>query len=407
MALKQKSVLDWLESLEPGWDVDDVANWIEEGKHLGGQTVEILKKLRLKSWPMATTRAIQIALNEIVENAEAAHFPYFWHEHKKASTGAALKKLETDTKAISLFPPATKTDFSEFTQPLARLNALDSLRVDRGQPSNLSFLAEASTLKNLHLCDRGKSGLDLDELHGLTELRFLYIGDSKKLGSPESIGKLSNLESLYVRNLPATAALGEASKLRYLGLVASKEKTLKLKLPKLESANIESGTVLEEIAGLETGLANVKKLRLAFCPKIEDLSQLASLSRLEELQIQGLPKLSDISWIPGIRSLRTLRITQCPKLKNMEAVGELGQLEVLDLSGLPPVESLDFVSGLTQLKHLHMVATKVKNKSYAPLHNLAGLLSVNAWRFEPEKINALRQAIPQLVFSTQEAIKFE
>jgi len=134
---------------------------------------------------------------------------------------------------------------------------------------------------------------------------------------------------------------------------------------------------------------------------LEDVSELQNASKLKKLKIHGLPKVVDFSAINRMDQLSDLRLSKCGKLAKVDFIKILDDVVHLEFSSMPPLPSLSVFATIKKLKRLNLVSTKIKDKSYRPLHPLKNLLVLDGWRLSDSEIDALRKSVPHLVFNGQ------
>jgi hypothetical protein len=83
------------------------------------------------------------------------------------------------------------------------------------------------------------------------------------------------------------------------------------------------------------------RVNLSGCPKLNDLSPLASLKSLRWLSLADSPQLTDLKWISKFpvdqwqRGLASLDVQRCPRLIDIAPLLPRRGLTELDLTGCP------------------------------------------------------------------------
>jgi Leucine-rich repeat (LRR) protein len=288
--------------------------------------------------------------------------------------------------------------------PLRSLSLLEELSV--GDCDDLSPLEALTSLKTLSI-DAGHGAPSLEPLRGLVGLRDLSVGSMKddpmgvvvslrslvslKIGSckalvdTSALAQLTELETLDLALSPVgdLTPLGSLKKLRVLDLFGARrdlsDAHLRMlpplrDLPCLEELSMRL-TSLQGLAGVEHGRA-LRKLGVgpSDARGFSDLTPLAGLFHLEELDLDGLTHVADVSPLRGLTGLRMLRIGESA-VRDLTPLSGLTALERLDLSDTP-VETLEALAGLPQLAHLWL-ARCAALRSIRPLAACPALQSVD------------------------------
>ncbi|WP_405836873.1 hypothetical protein [Streptomyces sp. NBC_01518] len=134
---------------------------------------------------------------------------------------------------------------------------------------------------------------------------------------------------------------------------------------------------LTSLRGLET-LGFLKSLWLADCPALHDFAALTQLSALDELGLEGLGQLPDLTPFAAVPGLASLYVIRCDGLvtleglerqddladlvvyqcRNVRCPGELGALAALRrvrLNNCPSLTGLDGLGDVPALRELHVV----------------------------------------------------
>jgi hypothetical protein len=177
------------------------------------------------------------------------------------------------------------------------------------------------------------------------------------------------------------------------------------KLRHLWAGRVNQQTV-EEIAELpELETLRIKNMSAA------SLEPLAKSRRLKRLIIHGGNKVPDMEWVRGLPpTLEVLYLEGLFRATEIGPLGELGQLGTLGLEGgmdrKLELESLGPLDRLADLQYLFLAATRVADKSLAPLHGLKNLKHLTCGTYFPDdEFVALGKALPGLDCSWIEMIR--
>jgi len=399
-----RAVGEWLDALPRGMDPDAMPGWMRRGREFGPGVVPVLEALWAAPQPARRTKAVRAALYQLDRQSEARYFPHDWCAYQSSTTPAKAKQVPPDTGCLTLAPPPTTQDLSNFATPLAALPELVAVRIESGAPQSLDFLTGTRALESLEL-PKFRTRLDLAALGALRSLRHLRIGEAKHVAT-EAVGAAVGLRSLAWEGPPAELdMLAPLDALTYLRLerFAGTELGAAGDRPALETLRLESGSRLTTLDSLGAAKASLRDVSVGFSAKLDDASALAGAGRLERLTLRQLPSLRDVGWLPRLPGLRALSLVKCSRLTDVAVVGELTTLTHLTLVDMPALPSLDFLTGLRDLRHLDLAGTRIADGSYAPLHGLPHLLTVDGWMLKGDEIPALRRALPQVVFNGLEA----
>ncbi len=128
---------------------------------------------------------------------------------------------------------------------------------------------------------------------------------------------------------------------------------------------------IRDLSGLEYAV-NLRELD-ANNNLFTDLSPLAGLAKLEELDLGNNPRIEDISPLGGLAALKLLGLYYCEidSGKHPEAIANLSNLEVLFLDNNQLTEA-SWLAGLTKLNNLIL-----SDNQLADISPLAGLVALN------------------------------
>lgn len=218
---------------------------------------------------------------------------------------------------------------------------------------DLSFLEDATNLKELNLIYALSSNADLTPLEGLTGLEVLYIY-SGNLENDDlvHIGRIPNLKelSLILNNFSEVSGLAGLTNLEELTLYNNYISNISglAGLTNLKRLDLY-GNNISDISAL-AGLTNLKELDLG-CNPVENISQLANMASLETLYLDDLKNI-DLSTLPPLENLKHLACYYSSLGSiNDEVGGKLAAQENLQLLDLEDSEIQD-ISGLSKLASL-------------------------------------------------------
>jgi len=115
--------------------------------------------------------------------------------------------------------------------------------------------------------------------------------------------------------------------------------------------------------------------------KVQDLSALAMMNRIERLVLNWNTKTNNIDAVAELRKLRVLCLMDFPKLSRLDSLSLCENLEMLELGGgvWKPmrVMTLEPLRSLRALKYLSLTNIKVEDDSLHPLSELTNLQELN------------------------------
>ena len=154
-----------------------------------------------------------------------------------------------------------------------------------------------------------------------------------------------------------------------LGLIA--------KLPGLKTLDLSNTTKVSDLSSLAE-LTTLQELNLN-CPRVHDLKPLAGLTALQKLNLSRA-KVSDISLLEGLTALQELNLC-LTKVRDLKPLAGLTALQKLDLSKIK-VSDISPLQGLTALQELNLVGTWVRDVS-----PLAGLIALQDLSLRETAVN--------------------
>lgn len=214
----------------------------------------------------------------------------------------------------------------KITNPKSNLNGDVALMPLIGDENIFSFyIADDVNLKKINL----------EPLYSMKNIRRLSM---QYLKGCIDFSRIPTLETLYV-----TKADGEMDALFIDGL---KELLL------VSIKNYDCGFI--------SALRNLKVLRIS-SGRMNNLSGIESLDKLEALKLTYCPDLVDVSSVGGLKSLSSFHVEKCKGVKDLSCLS--GNESISDLF-LSSVESLDFVTTMKNIKNLKFWELKDGDLTY-------------------------------------------
>jgi hypothetical protein len=138
--------------------------------------------------------------------------------------------------------------------------------------------------------------------------------------------------------------------------------------------------------------------------RVDDLSLLGRLRKLESLSLEGAPKIRSLDWVREFDHLKGLALLDFRAVNQLGPLADLAQLRALAVAGSMwtrmTVESLSPLSTLTALKFLHLTNLKPLDRSLEPLRRLSALEELECANFYPmEEFASLAAALPHTTCS--------
>lgn len=203
--------------------------------------------------------------------------------------------------------------------------------------TEIDFLKECTDIEKLTIYS-----LAVKNFNGLSflinlKVLALHLNNNTKL----DLGDLSSLEELY-GELPArTTGLSRLKNLKRVQIWSYKPRSKTF----AELGEIENLEVLHLIQA-----------------QIESFEGIGQFKLLQELDLYGINKLTDISAIGLLRSsLKILTMENCKNIQNFNPIGSLENLEYLTLRSCGSMESIAFTKGLPKLKFFAFENTDVED----------------------------------------------
>jgi Leucine-rich repeat (LRR) protein len=171
-----------------------------------------------------------------------------------------------------------------------------------------------------------------------------------------------------------------------------------------------AGRVNQEMIDEISGLPDLEILRIKNM-SAASLEPLAQNRKLKRLIIHGGNKVPNMEWTRGLPpTLEVLHLESLFRATEIGPLAGLSQLKTLGLEGgidrKLELKSLEPLGALSNLQYLFLAATRVADKSLAPLHGLKKLKHLGCGAFFPDaEFVALQKALPGLDCSWIEMIR--
>lgn len=258
------------------------------------------------------------------------------------TSGGNSKKLQ---KIFSCpYITGLKLDDVKSLEGIEKLTNLKDLEIDSDDVSDFAPLGKLKNLESLYVMSRG-TAKNIDAITSLKKLKSLTLHsmDDEDLSF---VGKMTSLKELnfYYVNSSFTKSIGKLTGLKRLSLNAVDtgggygtgrlyDTSFLSKLTNLESIHFFSNRI--DI----TGISKLKKLKSVsiWLSEFSDLSELKNCKALEELVIYNNDSAFDANWISG-SNIKDLRISDGSDggIKNIEKLAALKKMNylLLDFTGV-------------------------------------------------------------------------
>ena len=288
---------------------------------------------------------------------------------------------------------------------LANLTNLEGLNLSRTNVSDISALANLTNLEGLYLLNTNVS--DISALANLTKLKWLVL-ENTGVSDVSALANLTNLEVLHLdlTNVSDISALANLPNLKELQLyfcplshasyhthvpalqakgirVKVEDQWIETKFDKQGSIYIPDANLAAAIRrklGLDEGapitLLHMRNLRGSFSvahAKVADLTGLQHAINLTRLDLSET-NVSDISALANLTKLWQLNISYNPAVSDISALANLTNLTWLKLNSTN-VSDISALANLTKLKWLKLRETNVWDVS--AVANLPQLKELN------------------------------
>lgn len=187
--------------------------------------------------------------------------------------------------------------------------------------------------------------------------------------------QLPALEVCLVEGASSLANLRHAIHLRDLSLMGARVGDLSeiQALPGLRSLHLSELRRLTSLQGI--GSLPLGHLQLVHLPSLVDIEPIASLTRLQSLEIDGCRRISSLAPLEGLRQLRALVLSDGPDVVTLDFVSGLEHLEDLGIwaARRGTVESVESLVRLHRLRVLKLIGAARRAKDIERLGSLPSL----------------------------------
>ncbi|MDP4120968.1 MAG: hypothetical protein Q8876_07965, partial [Bacillota bacterium] len=247
------------------------------------------------------------------------------------------------------------TDISQFQFPNVPFN----LCLNGDNISDVSSLAQYDKIAEIDLTNNAKLK-DVSALANLKNLQFLNLANCN-VTSINFDSRLANLQQLLLdHNSSLTdVTLTGLSSLNRIDLGMSENlKTLSLSgLTSLTNINIISQPNLQQLNfGSGNGLTD---LTITGNNSLSNINTLSTLTKLNNLDIEGLSKLSDISSFGNVNQLATMKLIDCPLVTDISPLSKLTKLTHLELTGDSGIKDVSCIQNMNNLSYLTLLESGV------------------------------------------------
>ncbi|XP_031270047.1 LOW QUALITY PROTEIN: disease resistance protein RPP2B-like [Pistacia vera] len=268
-------------------------------------------------------------------------------------------KISCNTEQLSLDGTAIK-EFSSTNEPPSRLVQFSLQNCSRLERLPRNF-HKFESLKYLSL----SSCSNLESIPKIPrKIEELYIDGIAIEELPSSIGSLSNLQTLSLRNCSRLKSLPDGicklKSLKYLSLSGcSNIKTIPKISCKMEQLHLDE-TAIKELPSLIEYLSSLVTLSIKNCSSLENLpDEICNLKSLKHLYISGCSKLDrlpeDIGNLQSLEVFEANGIAATKLPSSMESLSNIRELSFERWKGQELVRSLSpMLSGLKLFKKLNL-----------------------------------------------------
>ena len=226
-------------------------------------------------------------------------------------------------------------DFSDASLLLELSNSIETLIIG-SENFDWSILPKLLKLAKLDIGGWFKCDIDFQSMKSL-EYLWTYWNE----GYDERIFRIKGLKALRIHGFKSAdfQGLSNLQELVYLGIYYSRK--------------------LEKVSGIEK-LRNLKRLDLANCPALLNVTDIGGNSSLESLRIEFCKRLHTLQGIDKCKNLIELNLFKCAKLKSLAPLQNMEELRWLIFDCQTEDGNLEF---LYQMKKLDRCEFKDK-KNY-------------------------------------------
>ena len=228
---------------------------------------------------------------------------------------------------------------------------------------NIDFISKIQQLVGVRIIG---NGCNLEPIEKLSELKNLILEGVKKPNLNFSNMKcLTQIRADWVSSM---VNIFEATQLEHLALWGYKSKskdfTELVNLKNLKTLNLTKGNV-ESLNGVDS-LSSLRSIEFNYLRNVKDLSLLANLKGLIDVEIESSPKINNAEVLFNLKQLKVLKLINAGSLKGVKGIENCSALTFLSLHKTV-IEDGD-LSPLTKLTRLEDL--KLDNKKHHS-HKLA------------------------------------
>ncbi|XP_059063773.1 disease resistance protein RPV1-like [Cryptomeria japonica] len=224
-------------------------------------------------------------------------------------------------------------------------------------------ITNQASLKELYLEGANKLRELPENIGQLSRLQEMIIGTQLLTSLPISLGDLTSLRGLSIKNCPSLeslpTSLGNLSSLRNLSItdcpslkcLPQSEQHFNL----LENLRIQACPIKVDLgaASLPFGLSNLKDITLIATEVCRISLSEGLYSHLESLNLHKNNHLTEIEALPP--TLKSIRLRDCKMLKNIRAPCYLVNLEHLEIVSCPELQELPSFACSTSLREFELL----------------------------------------------------
>jgi len=348
---------------------DEVINW--KGKEMAEVTLQVQGSKGQKRLQVILLKEDgqwrAVAAGEEPKVAKARKQPEI---RKKPSAKSSLSRPGRKSQRFTLPAISTNKELANYLSTMPDLKILSLSRC--GKLTDLSPLASLSQLTDLNL-DRCKRIADISPLVKLKGLKQLNLHGCESLQDLTPLTRLSSLRVLYLppttTNEKLAQVLSHLPQLEKLMLTHCPLITDLSPLAGMVNLNDLEGTYFPDLVDI-TPLAGLTRLRVLDLRNsgVKDLKPLANLTNLERLYLTNSRHVNDISPLQNLTNLSILSLDGCKGVRDITALGKLTKLRILSLKNLEEINDISVLSNLTQLRNLYL--QKCKKISFKQIREL-------------------------------------
>ncbi|CAL1410259.1 unnamed protein product [Linum trigynum] len=245
---------------------------------------------------------------------------------------------------------------------LANLRNLTQLTLMHIGVVEIRGIGELRALESMEISDSPNLN-NLNGLENLLLLTTLSVGSCAALERLPSLANLMKLKDLEVYQCPVLVeikCLGDLGKslsrltIKDCPSLADLQGILQL-LGGLDDLTLEEQSFGEKPSLDLSGLINLKRLSILYCPYWTEVTGLERLVSLESLTMRSCSSIRQLPDLSNLRNLNTLDLTDCQSLTNLPTgIGRLESLRQLRVRDCWSITELPDLSGLKNLEELNL-----------------------------------------------------